>query len=202
MPDIFAPSSSNSKSDVQVLGHHHLFASFCDRPIGVSFANQQPNETVLLLLRRHLITNVGWITTTVLLLLVPPVLNIFAFPFDTSLPFNLPRQFFTIFIIFYYLAIFAYILINLITWFYNVSLVTTERIVDIDFSDLIYHNVAATKLSLIQDVEYTQVGVIRSLFDYGDVFVKTASGSPDFDFLAVPKPAQVVNIIEDLIGNK
>lgn len=202
MPDIFTPSVSLPKEKTFDVTHSHPFAAYCTHPKGIHFKSQENGEKVLLLLRRHLITNVPWLVTTLLLILLPLVLNIFAFPLQDNLPFNLPSQFLTILIIFYYLAVFAYGFVSLITWFYNVSLVTTQRIVDVDFSDIIYHNVAATKLTLVQDVDYTQAGVIRAVFNFGDVFVQTASSSPNFDFLAVPKPGQVVNLLESLIGKK
>lgn len=79
-------------------------------------------------------------------------------------------------------------------------LVTNQRIVDIDFENLVYKNVAETKLTLVQDVSYTQTGAIRTVFDYGDVLIQTAGTIDNFDLHAVPIPERIVNIVEDLIG--
>ena len=45
-------------------------------------------------------------------------------------------------------------------------------------------------------------GVIRHIFDYGDVLIQTAGTAPNFDFLAVPKPAFVADKIGDLAREK
>lgn len=205
MPDIFIPESQPAlnNTDLKLIkeNHIHALSSFCQNPVGVSFQNQEEDEEVLLFLRRHFITNVPWIFISLILSLIPPVL----FILNINIPiffFNIPGNFLTVSVIFYYLVVFIYAFISFITWYYNISLVTQKRVVDIDFSDIVYHDVAMTKLNLIEDVNYTQTGFIRSFFNYGDVFVQTAGEKLHFDFLAVPSPSNAVNIIENLIGGR
>ncbi|PIR79809.1 MAG: hypothetical protein COU25_03515 [Candidatus Levybacteria bacterium CG10_big_fil_rev_8_21_14_0_10_35_13] len=177
----------------------HVFSSFCRNPSDIFFKNQQPNEKVLLFLRKHMITNLRWISLSILLILAP----IFVVPllvfFDVGL-ITLPIRFTVIFLGFYYLVVSAYIYVHFITWYFNISFVTDIRVVDIDFSNLIYKNIAATKLSLVQDVSFDQIGVIPTFFDYGDVLVQTAGTMENFDFESSPQPENVVHIIHDLIG--
>lgn len=204
------PGDEDTKPPVKaIIGletHNHPFATYCAHPKNVWFKDQESDEDILLLLRKHHVTNIPWIIFTFLLLTIPPL--IFAF-FNSSIgqpfvppPTVIPVRYIIVLTLFYYLVVFGYAIVSFMTWFYNVSLVTNKRVVDIDFSDVIYHNVAATKIILIQDVDYTQSGFIRTFFNYGDVFVQTASDSPNFDFLAVPKPGQVVNLLESLIGKR
>lgn len=204
MPDVFKTPSDTTQPLGSLLPetpHTHYFASFCDHPGGITFQSQDPDETILLFLRKHFITNVPWILITIVLLSIPFLLSFIFASMQLNTPFtDLPPRFTTTFLLFYYLLVFAYVFIEFITWYYNVSIVTQKRIVDIDFSELVFHDVAMTKLSLIEDVNYTQVGFFRSLFDFGDVFVQTAGNENLFDFLAVPKPKTVVDIIEGLIG--
>lgn len=213
MPDIFIPSSKPASNALptkkplptamEKAGRMGMLATFCINPVGVTFATQEADETILLFLRRHFITNFPWIFSTIVLFLIPPILQILAQAGITILPFPpLPFKFVFVFFLLYYLIVFGFAFINFITWFYNISLITTKRIVDIDYSDIVYRNVAVTKLELIEDVNYIQTGVIRSLFNYGDVFAQTAGEREHFDFLAVPKPAEVVHIVQDLIGEK
>ncbi len=201
--EVPAPSAAPTKN---LTPHNHPFATYCEHPKNIWFHDKATDEEILLLLRKHFVTNVPWIVFTLVLLIIPPIL--FAL-FSSSLgqagvipETILPARYIGILTLFYYLVVLGYALVSFITWFYNVSLVTSKRIVDIDFSDVVYHNVAATKLTLVQDVDYTQSGFIRSLFNYGDVFVQTASESPNFDFLAVPLPQQVTNLVESLIGKR
>lgn len=183
--------------------HFHPFASFCEHPKGVRFENQDADEFILLFLRRHFITNVPWLFTVALLIIIPLLVVYLAELSTTASPFPfVPSQYFLILVLFYYLIVFGYALTSFMTWFYNISIITNQRIVDIDFSDIIYHNVAVTKVDLVEDVDYTQSGAIRSLFNYGDVLVQTASKIANFEFLAVPKPADVVAVIQQFIGGK
>lgn len=199
MTDIFVskdlpPASALKSSTKHPVG---LFTSFCINPQGVSFHDQDPNEQILLFLRKHFATNIPWLFFSFMLLTLP-----FLFPFVSvflPLPSSITSSIF-LYILFYYLLVLTYIFIKFITWFYTVSMVTNKRVVDIDYSDLVYHNVAATKLTQLEDVDYTQLGFLRSLFNYGDVFVQTAGEKPNFDFLAVPQPARVARIVVELIG--
>lgn len=176
----------------------HLFSSFCLNPKGIHFRNQEPDEKILLFLRRDLITNLIWIVTSIVLLTIP----ILSIPFiDLSKPiFIFPIKYIIFFVLFYYLLVFTYIYINFITWYFNIGLVTNIRVLDVDFANLIYKNIAETKITLIQDVSFTQNGVARAFFDYGDVFVQTSGNLENIEFEATPKPENTVHIIGELIG--
>jgi hypothetical protein len=41
-------------------------------------------------------------------------------------------------------------------------------------------------------------GVVRTMFDYGDVFVQTAGEVPRIEFEAVPHPDKVAKILREL----
>lgn len=179
-----------------------MLSAFCTDPLGLSFAEQAPDEKILLFLRRHFITNLLWILIALVLLFTPILFFIFRSELQLLGTIELPLRFVIIFIIFYYLAVFAYAFINFLSWFYNVFIVTQKRIVDIDYSNIVIHNVAFTKLSHVQDVNYDQVGFIHSLFNFGDVFAQTAGNEPSFDAHSVPKPRRAAHIIADLIGKE
>lgn len=200
MPDIFINQPVSPSVSSALPSHSHHFASFCEHPDGVHFEHQEKDEYILLFLRKHFITNVPWIFSVTLLLILPFIVNILlpATGFSPIIP--APNSFLLIFILFYYLVVTTYAFIQFITWYYTISIVTQKRIVDIDFSDVVFHDVAVTKLNLIEDTNYTQVGFIHTFFNFGDVFVQTAGEKLHFDFLSVPKPTRVVNIIQNLIG--
>lgn len=197
MPEIFV----KPKSKITKPQSMHLFASFFEKPSNVTFQTQEKDEDVLLFLRKHFITNVPWIMTTLLLLVLPAFLSFLISIGNVSLSF-IPTRFMFVFGLFYYLVIFSYVFASFITWFYNVFIVTQKRVIDIDYSHLVYHNIAVTKIGLIEDVNYTQSGFIRSLFNYGDLFLATASEVLNFEALAIPKPRDAVRIIGEIIGGK
>ncbi len=181
------------------------FSAYYEHPGNVSFQTQEDDEEILLFLRRHLITNFPWILTSLILMLFPLLFLLInsLLPFVDLFPgFSLSANYWILITLFYYLVVLAFIFARFIDWFYNVSIVTQKRVVDIDYSNLISHDIAITKVNLIEDVRYTQMGFVQSLFNYGDVYVQTAGKHQNFDFIKIPKPARATTIIEDLIGRK
>ena len=179
MPDIFvAKTQKNIKEGVIKETHSqkkgnisNMYSTFVENPDDVSFHHQEDDEKIILFLRRHFITNVPWILLTIILVLLPVLLPLGA----GYLPFpSLPGNFAFVLICIYYLFLISFVLFNFLNWYYNLWIATNKRLIDIDFADLVFHNVAETKYNLIQDVNYSQTGAIRSLFNYGDVFAQTA----------------------------
>ena len=176
----------------------HLLTSYCENPTGLVFTNLDDDEEILLFLKRHLVTNSPWIFKAILASLVPLLFLIFLSFFGVILPEDYT---FTL-VLFYYLMLLGYIFVQFISWFFNITLVTNQRVVDIDFSQLVFESVAATKLPQLEDVSYHQVGVLASVFDYGDVTVQTAGKASNFLFAQVPHPEKVVHLINNLIAKE
>lgn len=220
MPDIFvsepektkksAPIISDSpkkidplmaEDDSHLFKRAHIFSSFSRYPHDMSFQNQEEDEQILLFIRKAFITNFPWIAITILLIAVPPILISLLPLFGNPIAF-LPVGFRIILLISYYLLVTSYAYVSFITWFFNIALVTNINIVDVDFEGLVYKNVASTKLSLVQDVSYAQIGVLRNFFDYGDVLIQTAGTIDNFIFESAPQPGNIVDLIGDLLGRK
>lgn len=210
MPDIFISEEKKQKpeqeagglrsqepeSEIQIerlQGHtHNPLASYCYYPDNVTFENREKQEKVVLLLRKHPISNLPWVMGAILLIFAPIALSIFPI-----LSF-LPARFQLIAVLGWYLAVSAFILEKFLTWFYDIFIITDERIVDVDFYDLLYKEVSDASLSKIQDVTYTMGGAVRAMFNYGDVVIQTAAEVEKMECLAVPKPDQVEKILQDL----
>lgn len=169
-----------------------IFSSYSFLPSNIDFETREDEEKVVLLLRKHPITNISWIAISVVMLFAPGILG--QFPLLSFLP----DRYQFIAVLGWYLITMAYILENFLGWFYNVNILTDERIVDIDFYNMIYKEVSDANLDRIEDVTYRVGGAIRTVFNYGDVLVQTAGEVPNFEFSAVPKPADVAKILQDL----
>lgn len=211
MPDLFVgkKKKDNSLATLSIAKRPSkaigIFSTLSLLPGNVTFENQEPDEKVVLFIRRHFITNASWILTALVLLITPLGVSLFLTGFDVfSLLSDVPNRYLLILLSFYYLIIVGFILIQFTTWFYQVGLVTSQRIIDIDFTSLLFHKTAVTNISSVVDVEYTQGGLLRSSLDFGDVFIQTEGIKPNFEFHAVPKPAVIADTILDLkreIGN-
>ena len=198
--DIFV-APKTKKNHPQNLEHMSLLSSFCKSPKGVHFQTQKPHEEIILFLRSHFVTNISWIILSLFLLVLPVIIAAFLPNFGLDfLSTPIANRFITVFTLFYYLMLFSYVFISFLHWFYNVFMVTSERVVDIDYSDIVVHNIAVASLTHVQDVNYTQSGFIPTFFNYGDLFVQTAGNEKNFEALSIPKPREATHIIGDLTG--
>lgn len=208
MPDIYIAETAKKRKERKsfrgpkeyssVMAEHRQtrnpLAAFAVRPRKVKFETQDPEEYVLLLLRRHVITNVPWIVVAMIMLVVPLVVPT-VFPMVSWVP----VRFIGVATVMWYLLTAGYILESFLTWYFNVYIVTDERIVDIDFYSLIYKEISDTKIERIQDVTVTQGGVVRALFNFGTVYIQTAGEKREFDFEDVPRPQLVAKFLNEML---
>lgn len=175
--------------------------AYINHPENTSFDGEDFDEDILLLLRKAVVTNLGWIFATALIVVVPLPFGILI-NFAVAGPINLNPSIYFILLSFWYLFGFGYAFLNFINWFFSVYIVTTKRIVDVDFHGLLYKNQAEAPLRNIEDVTYSIVGTTQVLFNYGDVNIQTAAENREFDFSKVPNPARVADIISDLVSQE
>lgn len=193
-----------SVEETEKKSHHkinpHFYSSFVEYPKNISFSDQKANEEIVLIVRRHFITNVPWIFAAVLLALFPVTLLPFIIRF---FPFTPPNAQTSVLIaLFFYLGVFGFVLLRFTLWYFHVGILTNLRIRDIDIHGILYKDVSETNNEFIQDVNHSQIGFIRSLFNYGEVMVQTAGTKPNIEFDKAPKPAKVSQIIASLLGTK
>lgn len=168
------------------------FKAFNVMPGRVRFETQEVRERVILLLRQHWVTQIKWAAIALLMAVLPWGLNFI--PVINFLPGNYQLMV----IIIWYLLIIAFIYEQFISWYFHVFIITDERVIDINFINLLYKEVSEAKIDNIEDVTYTQGGVARAWFDFGDVAMQTAGEQRQFTIEAVPEPNRVVKILNEL----
>lgn len=173
------------------------FTAFAIKPDHLRFETQEEKEVVILFVRQHIIMNLPWVLLTFVLAIAPTIVfpKLFAL---MRINFPLPSGYFFIGTVFWYLATFGFALANFISWFFNIYIVTNERIVDIDFYYLLYKKFSEAELTRIQDISYTTGGIVAAIFNFGDVMVETAGEAPNIIFERVPYPEKVVETIRAL----
>jgi hypothetical protein len=167
-------------------------AAFVARPRDILFETQIEKEEIILLLRRHPITNLSWILIAILMSLAPFLLRFFPF-FEF-----MPARFQFIGILMWYLLVIAFVLEQFLGWYFNVYIITDERLVDVDFISLIYKEISDAAIDKIQDVSFKMGGILGTMFNYGTVYIQTAAERPKFEFEDVPDPALVSKVLEKL----
>ena len=166
---------------------HSTLHSFCVRP-QAKFETQMDEEEILLVLRAHPITQLPWVLNGLFLMILLIFMNIIA-PQLLS-----PGQFF-LFNIGVGAFIFGYYWFNFLAYFFNVGIVTNQRVVDVDFHAVIYREITEARINKVEDITAKSGGYIASLFNFGNVFVETAGNELNIEFVGVPRPSDVVKII-------
>lgn len=197
MPDVFVSETKNIENrpknvEKNRYHSHNPLSAYCYFPDEIKFVAADSKEKIILFLRRHPITNLGWILISVLMFLAPMALK--AFPILSFMPDNF--QF--VAVMGWYLITLAFTFESFLDWFFSVYIITDERVFDVDFVNLIYREITEANIDQIQEVTTKMGGVVRTLFNYGDVYIPTASEIPNIEFDAVPNPDQVAKILREL----
>jgi len=169
---------------------HNFLHTFCIRP-AFRFQTQGDNEVVVLVVRAHPLTQIGWLINSLFILIFLIALDYFFSMYLT--PFQSLFAF-----VFSIMIVAGYVWFNILSWFFNVGIVTNERVIDIDFHSVIYKEITDARLDKIQDITEKAGGFSESLFDYGNLLIQTAGGEQNIVFDDIPHPAEVVKIIHSL----
>lgn len=166
-------------------------------PVGVTFDEQEKGERIILLLRAHIVTLIPPILEIVFLALIPTLLPIFVNIINVDIfdTFSAGQLFFLG--LAWYLFVFGFAFYKFIFWYFNVYLLTNERIIDFDFKGILHKETAYANLSQLQDVSPKMVGFFSTFFHYGNVFVQTAGTKAEFEFHHVERPDDVARRILD-----
>lgn len=167
-------------------------SSFIARPKFFTFGAQNEDEEIIAVVRRHWSTNVGWLTITFLLALVPVLLHII--PVFTFLTANYQ----IVSIIFWYLLTFAFAFENFLSWYFNVFIITEERVVDIDFFNILDTKFSEAELNKIQDVTFTRIGISQTMFNYATLLIQTAAETKEIIIPGAPNPEMLTKILQEL----
>ena len=191
---ILAEPSPNISDDVyKILGHAKSpLSSLLINPHVFNFPERDDDEQILIVARQHWFTNVRWILITILLLWVPSLTNYL----PTMLDFPLNYRF--VGFLFLYLAIFAYAFEQFLSWYFNVYIITTKRVIDIDFNNLLSKKYSEAGIEQVQDVTTAVIGAIPTVFNYGNILIQTASEVNELEFNRVPNPEKIIKVIQEL----
>ena len=169
---------------------------FMPFPRNTSFLGKEDDESVVLILRKHWQFLLPTILECIFLLLLPFILSVI-------IP-NLPNRgpfVFSLFLV--SLLISSSLLIyRYVRWFYNVNIITDQRVIDMDFETLFSHKTTEARLEKIEDITFKQIGILSNLFDIGSIYIQTAGAKSEIEFKGIHNPKQVQDILSDLLESK
>jgi len=180
-----------------MIKHNHkdnFFHSFFVRP-AIKFENQSATEEILLMVRAHPLTQILCLFNCLVVMIFLLLIDYF---FGFYFTFN-QLFFFNLLVI---TILFNYLWFNFLAWYFNLGIITNERIIDVDFSSVLYKEVTTAYYQKIEDVTVKTGGFFASIVDYGNIFIQTAGTEANIEFMNIPKPGLVAETINDLIKKK
>jgi hypothetical protein len=87
---------------------------------------------------------------------------------------------------------------RLLNWFYSVNIITDQRLLDFEFSDIGGKNIVECELADIQSITLQNQGLLSFLFRLSTIKILTSGDNPNVDFEFIEHPTKVQNLISDL----
>lgn len=176
-------------------------SSFAAFPEGTGFSGQDRDEHIVLLLRQHPAVFIPKILLVTGMFLLPLIIVPLAQSLNTDFSAGDITFGLGVLVLWIMFAI-SIVAVTFFKWFFNVNIVTNQRILDIDFDNLFNHVVSEAQLEKIEDVTHSAVGMWAVIFDFGTVYVQTAAEQREFEFRNIPRPRDVQDTINDLLELK
>ncbi len=176
-----------------------LYKSFIQNPEHTEYCGEDEDEKVLYVLRRSTIINIPWLFLTFILISIPWLIGPFL-AVTNLIPTEIISPLFAFVLkLFWYLFTFGFFFLNFVNWFFNVYIITTKKIVDMDFDGLLYKNISEAPLQNIEDVTSTIKGAFGTIFNVGSVLIQTSAERTEFEFESLENPSRVRDIISDIV---
>ncbi|MFA6183929.1 MAG: PH domain-containing protein [Parcubacteria group bacterium] len=96
------------------------------------------------------------------------------------------------------ILIWIYIFIIWIDFYFDVWIITNERIVNIEQKDLFIRTISELRFDKIQDISIEIFGLIPTILNFGDIYVQTAGNTERFCFRNVPDPQKIKGLIMNM----
>lgn len=164
------------------------------------FPGREPDETIMMAIRRHPVVIGKRITAFVISLFIPVVIGIVLNSLTTWL--DDPTSLFPAIVVLvaslYYLMVCLAMYHTWVNYYLDLWVVTNERVVSIDQRGIFDRKVSALQLDRIQDVTSEVRGFVASMFKYGTVELQTAGKDEHFVFTQVPNAEKVASQILEM----
>ena len=105
----------------------------------------------------------------------------------------------TIVLLVYLAGVLAYLGYRWVTWYFDVFIITDQRIIDIEQKGVFHRTVSEASLGRVQDVTYTVQGFLATLMNFGSVQVRTASDG-ELKLTDIKDPEEVQEMIIELLS--
>ena len=171
-------------------------------PYKTLFPGQEPNEKIILILRRH-----WWVIFKIIflygiLLMLPLLAHNFFANYTDLLDSEVVLIIFNLLISIFYIFIITFFFRAWLDYYLDIWIITSERIVNIEQKGLFSRQISAFRLYRIQDVTSNVKGLLPTFFHFGNVQIQTAGTKQQSTFKQIPNPYEVTKKIMSLVNWK
>lgn len=140
------------------------------------------NEEKIKVLHKHPITLVKVILDIFLWVIIPLAIIAAFFHFGTWI--------IALFCVYLVVGV-TYGVMEWLNWYNDVYVLTNERIIDVEQKSIFHKTVSEAGWDKVQDITFEIKGIFPTVFEYGNVIVRTASTGDNIILGAVSRPQMV-----------
>ncbi|MBI2054706.1 MAG: PH domain-containing protein [Candidatus Sungbacteria bacterium] len=152
-----------------------------------------PEEKVLMLVRRHWWVMVRPLVFFFVLLLIPGIAAYATALYAPDIQFDAALTQFLFFLYLMGLLLFAFVLWT--NYYLDVWIITSERIIDINQKNLFSRVISEFPINRVQNVTIEIEGIIETMLKFGDLKVETAGRGEGFTIRDAPNLYEAKSII-------
>lgn len=163
---------------------------------------KKPDEKIIFQMRSHWILFLGELVLLIVLAVLPVGLFIvFQGVWPSLLIGTMSKPILVLMTSAYYLMLWLFFITKFIDYYLDVYLVTSDRVLDVSQQGMFARTVSELDLARVQDVTSEIKGILRSLMDFGNVYIETAGAKERFIFEDVKHPdvirKRLLELVED-----
>ncbi|MCK4892225.1 MAG: PH domain-containing protein [Candidatus Pacebacteria bacterium] len=157
-----------------------------------SFPGQHHNEDIVLILRKHKLTLLGYALRLLALIFLPVIFYIFVIPIVfTAFLEDSYNKVFILFSIIYYGFVWILAFFIWIDYYLDIWIVTNQRLLNIEQIGFFNRVVSELDLKKIQDITSRVHGLFPTMFGFGNIHIQTAAKEHKFELKSIPHPITV-----------
>ena len=163
----------------------------------------EEGEKIIIFMRRHWIALLPILLVVFLLIIFPPLTLVLLAGINPDFLTGLAINYTILVLSIYYIVILNFLFVQWVSYYYDIYVLTNEKIVDIIQQGIFIRTVSETSLLRIQHVSAKTKGFLPTLFRYGNVTVETAG--PESEILVikdVPNPEEIADTIEGTLRDR
>lgn len=158
-----------------------------------------PEEKVILSIRRHWLVFIGEIlplAIATLLILVPVFFSSQVYEYASQ---YLEKSQITSILTFlsaaWLLVIWIIFFLVFTDYYLDILIVTNQRVIDIEQKGMFSRDIATAPLGSIQDVKIEILGIVATMFNFGNLHLQTAGGDKEIVIRGIKNPEYVKKLI-------